>query len=98
MKRTNGTRARTLPIRWETDPKQFFLETSDEETGGGSYSEAWDPPAEPARKARWDAATSLRSALYQLADGMLVIDGDGRVAAHNVRFHEIWGLDDEIAI
>jgi PAS domain S-box-containing protein len=33
-----------------------------------------------------------------IAEGILAIDGNGLVVAHNRRFHELWGLEQDIAI
>ncbi len=38
----------------------------------------------------------LRSTLESTADGLLVVDREGRIVAHNRRFGQMWGVDEEI--
>jgi PAS domain S-box-containing protein len=49
---------------------------------------------------RWDATRALersvsllRAIVEATADGILVVDGDGRIAAHNKRFLALWHLE-----
>ena len=38
----------------------------------------------------------LRATIESTADGILVVDGDGRVAYHNARFARLWRVPDEV--
>nr|AYM54385.1 sensory box histidine kinase [Phaselicystis flava] len=38
----------------------------------------------------------LRATLESTADGLLVVDRDGRISAHNRKFAEMWGIPDEV--
>jgi diguanylate cyclase (GGDEF)-like protein/PAS domain S-box-containing protein len=38
----------------------------------------------------------LRATLESTADGILVVDGKGRIQSHNRKFAEMWGIPDEI--
>jgi len=38
----------------------------------------------------------LRSTLESTADGLLVVDREGRIVAHNRRFGQMWGIADEV--
>ena len=39
----------------------------------------------------------LRSALEATSDGVLIVDGNGRIIEYNHRFTEMWGLPEELA-
>ena len=38
----------------------------------------------------------LRATLESTADGLLVVDGDGRIQSHNRKFAEMWAIPDDI--
>jgi signal transduction histidine kinase len=50
---------------------------------------------EATRKAE-EAASLLRATLESTADGLLVVDREGRVRAHNRRFAQMWRLSSEL--
>ncbi|MEP7010540.1 MAG: diguanylate cyclase, partial [Acidobacteriota bacterium] len=53
------------------------------------------PPASTEDATRRSLAL-LRSTLESTADGLLVVDREGRIVAHNRRFGQMWGIAEEI--
>ena len=48
------------------------------------------------RQSAQRSARLLRATLDSTGDGFLVLEGDGRVAACNVRFVELWGVPEHV--
>ncbi len=51
---------------------------------------------ERAEKDREDAVSLLRATLEATADGVLVVDVEGRIVSHNRKFAEMWGVPETI--
>jgi signal transduction histidine kinase/PAS domain-containing protein len=55
-------------------------------------TDQWNANRELAR-----ASSLLRATLEATADGLLVVDREGKVAIHNSRFSTLWSIPDEVA-
>lgn len=51
---------------------------------------------ERAEKEREDALSLLRATLEATADGVLVVDREGRIVSHNRKFVEMWGVPESL--
>ena len=67
------------------------------EMGTTNHSPAEGSAADRDHTLQPEFQLSLVRAIKEVApDGLLVVDGDGRVVTHNQRFLEVWGIADEL--